>query len=150
MKKTNAKIYFRLYGDDFPIETISNLLKLEPTNSHVKGEEIIRKPNPHVTYTKAHYKKDTIWEIGTEYEETFDLEEQIIKVIKQLENKEEIIDEICETYRLKCYFMIVIIINEGDTPAVTINKEFIRMANHIGAEIHFDIYANPYKSKLDE
>ena len=150
MEKTNAKIYFSLYGDDFPIETVSNLLRLAPTHSHIKGDEIERKSNPHVTYTKTHYRKDTTWEIGTEYEETLDLEEQITKVIKQLERKEELINEICKKFILKCHFMIVIKIYEGYPPAITINNEFIRLANQIGAEIHFDIYANPYKSEIDE
>jgi len=46
--------------------------------------------------------------------------------------------------------MIVIVINDGNTPALTINKDFIRMANHMGAEIHFDVYANPYESECEK
>ncbi|TVX94790.1 DUF4279 domain-containing protein [Cohnella terricola] len=150
MEKTNAKVYFSIHGEEFPIERISNGLQLQSTHEHVKGEEIRRKPNSNVTYTKTTHWKDTAWEIGTEYEETHDLDEQINQVIKQLEGKEEIINQICKTYNLECYFMLVIKINEGNTPAISINKDFIRMANNIGAEIHFDLYANPYKSEFDE
>jgi len=150
LEKTNAKVYFSIFGDNFPIDTITNSLNLEPTHSHKKGEIINRKTNPIVKSSSVLYRKDTAWQIGTEYEETLDLEEQIIKVIKQLENKEEVITDLCRRFNLECYFMIVIVINEGHTPAISINKEFIRLANSIGAEIHFDTYANPYQSSFDE
>lgn len=142
--KTNAMVYFTIFGEDFPIDTVSDLLKLKPTLSYKRGEEIIRQPNPHVTFTGTMYRKNTAWNIGTEFEETIDLEVQINKVINQMKSNEEIIKEICRTYNLKCHFMIVLKINEGNTPAVTINHEFIRLANNIGAEIEFDLYANPY------
>jgi len=98
VEKTNAKVYFSIFGDNFPIEMISKLLGLKPTHSYNKGEEIERKPNPNVTYTQKHYRKETRWELGTEYEETLDLNEQITKVIMQLESKEDVINEFCESY----------------------------------------------------
>lgn len=150
MQKTNAKVYFSLFGEEFPIETVSNALGLNPTHSHIKGEEIKRKSNHNVTYTRPLYRKETTWELGTEYEETTDLNEQISQVIEEFQNKEETINELCKTYKLECLFMIVLVINDGFTPATYINKEFINIANQIGAEIHFDIYANPYKSEFDE
>ncbi len=149
MEKTSAQVYFTIYGDEFPIDYPTKLLELKPTLTYKKGEEIVRKHNPHVTYTLKHYRKETAWEIGTDYEETNDLDEQINKVLKQLKNKEEKLTELCRTYNLKCLFMIVIKINEGITPAVSINKDFIKLADKIGAEIHFDIYANPYKSEFE-
>ena len=137
-------MYFTIFGEDFPIEIVSDSLRITPTRSYKKGDVIIREPNPYVIYTGTTYRKETAWEFGTEYEETFDFQEQIANVINQLKNKENIINELCSKYKLKCHFMIVIRINEGNTPAVTINNEFIKLANDIGAEIEFDLYANPY------
>lgn len=45
--------------------------------------------------------------------------------------------------------MIVIKMNNGDTPGIVINHNFLRLANYLGAEIQFDLYANPYKSLFD-
>ncbi|BBH24420.1 hypothetical protein Back11_57650 [Paenibacillus baekrokdamisoli] len=124
-------------------------MKLKPTHSHTKGESIQRNPHSNIIQNITNFRKETAWEIGSDYEESLDVDEQLNKVVNQLKGKEEKIIEICKRYNLCCMFMIVIIMNEGFTPTLSINKEMIKIANNIGAEILFDLYANPYKSELD-
>ncbi|URN93817.1 MAG: DUF4279 domain-containing protein [Candidatus Pristimantibacillus lignocellulolyticus] len=149
MENTNAKVYLSIYGESFPIKELSDILELEPTESYKKGDEILVKPSPHYHYEGRRFRKETSWELGTDYEETYELEEQINKVLIQLKNKEELITNFCEEYNLKCLFMIVIKMNNGETPVVGISHEFVKMAYQLGAEIHFDLYANPYKSDFE-
>ncbi|MEK4251883.1 DUF4279 domain-containing protein [Paenibacillus sp. FSL W7-1287] len=149
LEKTNARVYLRIYGDSFPIDLLTELLKIQPTQAYSKGEEIIRKPNPNVIYRGKHYRQESAWELSTEYEETYDLEKPIDEILIRLKNKEEIIKDFCKEYDLKCHFMIVIVIKNGETPSIVLNKELISIANYIEAEIHFDLYAHPYESEFD-
>lgn len=148
MEKSNSKVYFSMFGDHFPIDLVSDLLGLKPTCSYYKGELIPE--NPNIRRIKTMYRKETVWEIGINYEETYDINDQINQVINQLNNKEHTIIELCKEFKLQCLFMIVMIINEGETQATYINKQFIKLANMLDAEIHFDIYANPYKSSFED
>lgn len=45
--------------------------------------------------------------------------------------------------------IIVIIIEEGHTPALYLNNNAIKFASNIEAEFDIDLYANPYKDKLE-
>lgn len=145
MEKTEVKVYFRLYGEEFPINLISQELNLKPTHSHEKGKIIEKMPNPNIIQKSIHGWKETVWELGTDYEESLDVEIQIKKVTDQFKGREARLVEICKRYNLNCMLMIVIRMNEGYTPALVMKKEIIDFVNHINAEIHFDLYANPYK-----
>lgn len=149
IENTNAKVYLSIYGDNFPIELLTELLKIQPTQAYTKGEEIIRQPNPNVMYSGKNFRQETAWELGIEYEETYDLEKPINEILVRLKNKEEIIKDFCKEYDLKCHFMLVIVIMNGETPSVVLNQEFLSMANHIEADIHFDLYAHPYESNFE-
>ncbi|GAB0168933.1 hypothetical protein LSPCS325_23700 [Lysinibacillus sp. CTST325] len=61
-----------------------------------------------------------------------------------LQNKSSIINEIKEAYSLECKFFIVIKIEKGNTPALYLEKDIIKFASSIEAEIDVDLYANPY------
>ena len=148
VEKTKIKTYFSLYGDEFPIDCISNELNLEPTFSHIKGEVIPKKTSINIKNNSPSTRKETIWELGTNYEESLDAEEELMKVISRLKGKENKIIELKKKYNLQCLFMIVIIMNEGYTPAVVMNKEIIEFIHIIDAEVHFDLYANPYQFEL--
>jgi hypothetical protein len=119
-------------------------LSLNPTHSHKKGTIIERTSTPKVIRTVTARRKETVWEYGTDYEDSLDIEIQMNKVIKRLKGREERLVEICKRYDLKCMIMIVIKMNEGYTPALIMKKELIEFANNINAEIHLDLYANPY------
>jgi hypothetical protein len=147
LEKTNVKVYFSLYGDQFPIDHISKELNLRPTHSHTMGELISRKNNFNIAQTIKHIRKETVWELSTEYEESLDVTVQLNKILKQLLGKEEKIVELSNKYKLECKFMIVIRMNDGFTPALIINKEIIEFTNKIDAEIECDLYSNPYQEE---
>jgi hypothetical protein len=148
LDKTQVKVYFSLFGDDFPIDYVTELLGIKPTNSYKKGNVIVRTRKSNVGPTKEQLRKETAWELGTDYQESYEVNEQLDQIIRPLKNKATIINQLKSKYNLECVFSIVIIIENGDTPSLHLDNEQIEFANIIKAEIDIDLYANPYNGNL--
>lgn len=138
MEKTQVMVYFSLFGDEFPIEEVTKKLGLIPTQTYKKGDII---PN----HSTASYRKETSWDLGTGYQESFDVNNQFQQILEKLQNKSSIINELKRTYTLDCKFFIVVIIKEGNAPALYLDNEMIKFALSIEAEFDVDLYANPYQ-----
>ncbi|EPE60550.1 hypothetical protein L479_03093 [Exiguobacterium sp. S17] len=73
---------------------------------------------------------------------------QLQHIITQLRGKETILDDIYNTYDdLQARFIIVIMIEEGQTPALSFDLDTIQFAHRIRAEFDIDLYANPYQDE---
>ncbi|MED3804988.1 DUF4279 domain-containing protein [Lysinibacillus xylanilyticus] len=136
MNKTQVKIYFSLFGDDFSIDDVTEKLEITPTDTYKKGDLIQNR--------SIFIRKETSWDLGTGYQFSLDVNDQLKQIIGMLQNKSSIINEIKEAYSLKCKFFIVIKIEKGNTPALYLDKDIIKFASSIEAEIDVDLYANPY------
>ncbi|ETT51586.1 hypothetical protein C170_14375 [Paenibacillus sp. FSL H7-689] len=66
-----------------------------------------------------------------------------------LRNKVKEINSIRIEHQLRIKFFIVIRIEEGKTPALYFDSDFIEFVNMIHAEIDVDLYANPYNEELE-
>ena len=150
LDKTQVMVYFSLYGDEFPIDFVSETLKIEPTKAYKKGEVIVRPHNPNVISTKTIYRKETAWELSTGYQESYDVKEQMAEIVEPLKNKVTIINQLKAKYKLECKIFIVIIMENGYTPGLYLDNEQIEFANSVKAEIDIDLYANPYQSTFDD
>jgi membrane-associated HD superfamily phosphohydrolase len=135
LDKTQVMVYFSLYGDEFPIDDITEKLEVIPTETYKKGDLI---PNR----STARYRKETSWDLGTDYQVSLDVNNQIQQIINNLQNKSSIINEIKEAYSLECKFFIVVKIEDGNTPALYLDKNIIKFAASIEAEFDIDLYAN--------
>jgi hypothetical protein len=89
-------------------------------------------------------RKETDWDLGTGYPESLDVNEQLDQLITRLHGKEAIIKEIKELFDVECKFIIAVIIEGGLAPALYLDKEVMRFALGIEAEMDIDLYANPY------
>ncbi|PJO43426.1 DUF4279 domain-containing protein [Lysinibacillus xylanilyticus] len=136
MNKTQVKIYFSLFGDDFPIDDVTEKLEVTPTDTYKKGDLIQNR--------STFIRKETSWDLGTGYQFSLDVNDQLKQIIGMLQNKSSVINEIKEAYSLECKFFIVIKIENGNTPALYLDKDIIKFASSIDAEIDVDLYANPY------
>ncbi|MFJ6211623.1 DUF4279 domain-containing protein [Lysinibacillus sp. NPDC092081] len=136
MNKIQVKIYFSLFGDDFPIDDVTEKLEITPTDTYKKGDLIQNR--------SIFIRKETSWDLGTGYQFSLDVNDQLKQIIGMLQNKSSIINEIKEAYSLECKFFIVIKIEKGNTPALYLDKDIIKFASSIEAEIDVDLYANPY------
>ncbi|WP_152393331.1 DUF4279 domain-containing protein [Paenibacillus guangzhouensis] len=149
MDKTKVMVYFSMFGEDFPVNEVTQLLGIEPTDSHNKGDVIAKEENANVKSTKVHYRKETAWKLSTGYQESYDVKEQLDQILERLKYKSAIINQLKLKYKLECLFSIVIIMENGYTPGLHFDKEQIEFANSIKAEFDIDLYANPYESNFN-
>lgn len=147
-EKTKIMVYIRFYGDDFPLEEVTEKIGLEPTKTEKKGEEMIP-PNGRVNPNFRRYYPETCWELSTEYEETIFFEDQMNQIIEKLRSKTFVINELREKYGLKSHVQVVLQVENGETPIITLDKRMIRFAHQIETEyIGFDMYLMPYDENL--
>lgn len=132
-----------MYGDDFPIDDITEKLEVTPTETYKKGDLI---PNR----STVHCRKETSWDLGTGYQDSLDVNDQLQQVVGKLQKKTSTINEIKDAYSVECKFFIVIKIEKGVTPALYLDKDIIKFASSIEAEFDVDLYSNPYGNGFDE
>lgn len=149
MDMTKVKVYFSLFGDEFPIAYVTESLGVVPTESYKKGDVIERSFKQKGISMKTIFRKETAWELGTDYQESYDVKEQMDQILEPLKNKTSIINQLKAKYKLECKIFIVIVMENGDTPGLYLDIEQIEFANRIKAEFDFDLYANPYIDSID-
>lgn len=131
MQKTNVKVEFRIIGDDFNPNTITEKLLIKPNEFWVRGEKI---KNKNIT------RKYNCWVVGTGYEESNDINHQLQKISKLIKNKKNDLKKLKDIYDLIYRFDIIINIENNEKPAVYLNNDIIELANDIKAEFDFDLY----------
>ncbi|PFS66651.1 hypothetical protein COK41_06750 [Bacillus cereus] len=132
--------YFSATGDIFPLEAITETLSIEPTRTYKKGDVVARRDNPNLVFTKNLYRKETDWTLSTGYQESYDINNQLHVILKSLEEKTEQLKQLKKKYDLEFLFMVVIQVENNESPAMYLQKEIINFASSIQAEIHFDLY----------
>lgn len=139
MDQTEIKVYFKIYADDFPLEQVTKRLDIYPTKIYKKGD-FIRKINEMKNLTRSY----TSWELSTGYQESLDTGELISQIIRQLQGKTTVINDLREEFGLECSFVIVIKINDGYSPSLHLDSHLVEFASKIEADFDIDLYANPY------
>ncbi|BCD24121.1 hypothetical protein BC30090_3018 [Bacillus cereus] len=132
--------YFSITGDIFPVEAITDVLNIEPTRTYKKGDIVARRDNPNLVSTKKLYRKETDWNLSTGYQESYDINNQLYVILKSLEEKTEPLKQLKKKYDLEFLFMVVIQIENNESPAMYLQKDILDFASSIQAEIHFDLY----------
>lgn len=134
MDKTKVMAYFSAFGDNFPLEEVTNGLDVEPTETYKKGDVI------KTFATKILRRKETSWTLSTGYQESLDINEQLDVILKSLKEKTKELLQLKKKYDLQFQFMIVIEIENNDKPAMYLQKNIIDFSSSIDAEIQFDLY----------
>ncbi|SHF95253.1 DUF4279 domain-containing protein [Ornithinibacillus halophilus] len=147
-EKSKIRIYLSIYGDEFPLDEITEKLEIQPSKTYKKGEEIIPphgRPNP---YYKRYYQ-ETCWEYDMDYVESIDLEEQMDLFVRRFYSKIYIINELREKYNLKSHIQVVLEVENGEMPVLTLNKKILSFAHLIKSEyIGFDTYVMPFDENI--
>lgn len=131
--------YFSITGDIFPVEAITDALNIEPTRTYKKGDIVARRDNPNLVSTKTLYRKETNWTLSTGYQESYDINNQLYVILNSLEKKTEPLKQLKKKYDLEFLFMVVIQIEDNESPAMYLQKDILDFASSIQAEIHFDL-----------
>ncbi|ANC77525.1 hypothetical protein ABE65_012240 [Fictibacillus phosphorivorans] len=130
MNETQVKVYFSLFGDDFPINVVTRRLEITPTESYKKGDSISTNSSLH--------RKETSWDYGTDYQNSLDVNEQLQQVMDQLRDKCSIINELQAEFGLASKIYIVIRMVNEQAPALYLEKDILTFVSNIGAEIEVD------------
>ncbi|MBJ6363972.1 DUF4279 domain-containing protein [Paenibacillus sp. GCM10012307] len=130
LENTTVAAKFSILGDEFPTHVITETLNLLPTNVYHKGE--LSKTN--------RPRQETCWTLGTLYEESFDINNQLNSIISKIKPQTENLLQLKAMYSLSFSFMIVIQIENNDKPAIYLEVDTIHFASEIGASINFDYY----------
>ena len=139
--QTEVLVYFQLLADDFLIEDVTHRLGLTPTETYKRGDKSSYSSRP---------REYTSWSLGTGYHPSFDVNDQLQHIISQLRGKETILDDIYDIYDdMQARFVIVIVMEGGQTPSLVFDLETIQFAHRIRAEFDIDLYANPYEEDPD-
>jgi len=140
LDKTSVMAYFCMYGDEFPLSKVSEILKIGPTKSYSKGDAVVRPDNGNLVSTVTNYRKETAWEYSTGYQESVDISIQLDMLLEVLENKVSELKGLHEEYKVTYKFMIVIRIENNEKPAMYLDQRFINFAHAIKADVDFDLY----------
>ncbi len=133
MDNTNVLVDFRIIGDNYNIQEITDILLIKPSRYWKAGNDI----------RQTGRKYDcTEWIFSTGYEETLDISTQIEKIKSIFLEKSNQLVSLREKYNLKYCIEIVINIENNAVPAIYLDSEIINFAAIIGATFDFDTYIN--------
>jgi hypothetical protein len=129
--KTSVKVKFSIYDHEFDPELVTQRLGIIPTECWFKGDKIEGR--------KILKRKETGWVLSTEYEESSDVNDQLIKVIGVLEDKVNLLKEISEKYNAKLKIDIIIRVRNGKTPVIILSQRIISFVHGTNARIDIDV-----------
>ncbi|CAM4274726.1 DUF4279 domain-containing protein [Saccharibacillus endophyticus] len=130
MERTNVKVEFSIFGEQFDPKILTQTLLITPTRTWFKGDPIRRDL----------VRKETCWELSTDYEESLDINDQINKVKALIQDQKDKVVQLIKQNNLECKFEVVINIENNIKPAMYLNKDTIKFIYDLGAEIDFDLY----------
>lgn len=128
---TNIKAEFVIVGDNLEPDKVTNLLGVKPTQYWIKNE---------VIEGKSIRRKDSCWIIGTEYEASLDVNEQISKLMLILRNKTEILYDLKLKNGFEYLFVFIINVENNQSPTISFERGFLDFVHTIEAEFYVDLY----------
>jgi len=131
MKRTSIRVEFNIYGDYIDIDNVTEMMKINPTVAYLKGDPIDHRPI---------VRKNALWAIETNYEEAIDINDVFPKIFGMIADKSDVINRVKELYEAGVSFSFVANIHNGESPAMYLDKDFIKFAAEIGAWIEFPMY----------
>jgi hypothetical protein len=124
-------VEFKITGNEFDPNMITNVLQIEPNECWEKGEQI---------RNKSINRSFSCWIIRTEYEESLDVNNQITSILRKIKDKKNQLIDLKEHKDLDYKIDIVIRIENNEKPAIYLNSDSIEFANSIKAEFEIDLY----------
>ncbi|OCA53129.1 DUF4279 domain-containing protein [Photorhabdus namnaonensis] len=131
MSKSTVSVYFLISGDKLNPEDVTEKLAIRPTKCWVKGAPIPGKKRRRI---------DSCWLLSTGDEESLDIGEQLGKIFALLQDKKKVLVKLANEYELDYQFNIVIKIEEGIKPAVSLDKMMIKELDELNAGLDIDLY----------
>ena len=137
MRKNEGKVYFAFDGDDFNPNEITKLLKIQPSNIRLKNSLPSRKLPKFSSWI---FSSDNI------VDEIIDIYDMTTVLVKTLEAKVDIINEIKQKFNVTTRLEIVLSFTtneEVSTPIIGFEIDTIAFLAKIGAYVDIDTYLLP-------
>lgn len=131
MEKTNIMAEFIITGDHFEPKLITEQIGIEPSGTYLKGEQIDNRDL---------YRKETCWFLETDYQESFDVNQQLNYLLNLLEPHIEKLKTLRMKHHLNFLFSFSIRVMNNESPAISIEQKAISIAYDLKAEFDFDLY----------
>lgn len=131
MNKTTVKAEFSIYGDNFDPNELTDLLGIQPMEVNLKGV---------ITGTRKRPSTETSWSIYTKKEESYDVKEQIDKIVSILKDKIKLINGFKEKNEVSISLSLLIEVENDEKPAIYWTPETNDFLGKIGAESSIEIY----------
>lgn len=131
MEKTSILVEFKITGDEFDPDTVTKKLQIVPNEYWQKGEQI---------KNKSIVRSFSCWIIKTGYEESLDVNNQLVKILDKIKDKKNELIELKKQNNFDYKVDIVIQIENNEKPAIYLSSDIIEFANSIKAEFDFDLY----------
>ncbi|OCG31424.1 MULTISPECIES: DUF4279 domain-containing protein [unclassified Gilliamella] len=131
MDRTTVSVSFSIYGDDFDLNDVIKRIGIEPNETRIKGL---------VPEGGRNKSVETSWTVATKEEFSFDINDQLDKIIALLKPRENILLKIKNDFKVNFVFMILIKIENNEKPAIYFNTKSLNFINGINAEIEIDYY----------
>lgn len=128
---TNIMVEFRILGDDFNLDYITEVLSIIPTECWSKGD-FVKNRNA--------IRKYTCWEVSSGYKESLDINTQLDEIINIFYNKIDNLITLKKKFDIEYFIEIVINVENDIKPTMCLNRRSIEFAYLIGAEVDFDLY----------
>lgn len=139
MTQSTVMAYFIIYCDTISPQEITQQLNIDPTEVCIKGEVSTNNTRP---------SRFTSWRISTEYEFSYDINDQLSKIISQLIDKKEQLKQISLQSELLC-FEVVIRIENNEVPATYFAADTLKFMADIGSNIDIDQYVFSAESEVE-
>ncbi|QLG39537.1 DUF4279 domain-containing protein [Paenibacillus sp. E222] len=86
------------------------------------------------------YRKETCWFLDTDYQESFDVNQQLNYLLNLLEPHIEMLKTLRMKHNLNYLFSFSIRVMNNESPAISIAQKAISIAYDLSAEFDFDLY----------
>lgn len=131
MEKTNIMAEFIITGDYFEPKLVTEQIGIEPSGTYIKGEKID---------DRDLYRKETCWFLETDYQESFDVNQQLNYLLNLLEPHIEKLKTLRMKHNLNFLFSFSIRVMNNESPAISIEQKAISITYDLKAEFDFDLY----------
>lgn len=132
MDKTNVNIEFVITGESFDPNLISTNLGVSQEGFYQKGDRIS-------TRAGGIIRDETCWFYSVGYNETYDVNDQMGKLLDVFESKEGILIKMKEEKNLEYKLVVSIRVENGEIPSIYFCQRVISFSNMINADIDIDI-----------
>jgi Domain of unknown function (DUF4279) len=142
-KPNHSAVSLRIFGDALDPVELTNLLKCQPSQSHRKGDYILRRDGSTIwndSTGRYSMHKTGRWSLKAATSEPADIESQMRVILAQLPSNPEIWDTISQKFGFKIEFFCGYFMRRGNEDLV-MSAAILKELSQRHIQIWFDMYS---------